>query len=96
MIGMRRSEKPQAPSDGCAHKSIGRGLGFPTCALLAALFVIPAQAATLACHVTYGGATKTVRAEHLAAVQTAYAVKAQAFGSYFLFRRLWSRNPGAA
>ncbi len=45
-----------------------------------------AQGATLACHVTYGGETKTLRTPQLTTVSAAYELKTEAFGSYFLFR----------
>ena len=52
-----------------------------------------AQAAALACHVTYGGETKTLRTPQLNSAQAAYAVTPAAFGSYFLFRPIF--EPGA-
>ena len=50
----------------------------------ALLFTAPlASAASVACHVDYGGETQTLIATPVA---DPYAVKAVAFGSYFLFR----------
>lgn len=69
---------------------------FPTYALLTAFFVcigLPAHAASLACHYTYGGETHSLRQSRLASVQAAYEVKANAIGSYFLFRPVF--EPGA-
>lgn len=56
--------------------------------LLASAFFIAANthAATLVCHVGYGGETTTLRQPELASVAAAHVVKPQAFGSYFLFR----------
>ena len=54
---------------------------------------LAAPAPQLACHYTYGGETKSLRTPQLKSVQAAYALKAEAFGSYFLFRPVF--EPGA-
>ena len=60
-------------------------------ALCAALPGLPAAAAEhVVCHVTYGGQTQRVRAQ---AVTRPYAVAPVSFGSYFLFRIVFERQP---
>lgn len=58
-------------------------------ALFAAL-AIPAQAASVACHVTYGGATQVISA---APTNDPYTVAPVAIGSYFLFRIVFRSEP---
>jgi len=50
----------------------------------------PAHAAQVACHLTYGGETRTVEAGPTA---DPYAVRAVPFGSYFLFRIVLRDRP---
>jgi hypothetical protein len=58
-------------------------------ALIGAL-ALPAQAAQVACHLTYGGETRTVEA---GPTTDPYAVRAVPFGSYFLFRIVFRDQP---
>ena len=57
-------------------------------ALIAA--AVPAHAASVACHVTYGGETQIIRA---AATTQPLTVAPVAIGSYFLFRIVFRREP---
>lgn len=52
-------------------------------ALALGLLTLPAHAASIACHLTYGGETRIVEAAPLAALYTAPLIS---LGSYFLFR----------
>jgi hypothetical protein len=58
-------------------------------ALLAAL-ALPAEAASVACHVTYGGETRVIAAQ---ATSAPYTVAPVAIGSYFLFRIVFREHP---
>lgn len=58
-------------------------------ALLATL-ALPAQAASVACHLTYGGETRIVSA---APTSDPYSVAPVAVGSYFLFRIVFRQQP---
>lgn len=73
----------------------GRRFAFPIYAALVSLVAglgLPAHAASLACHYTYGGETHSLRQSRLASVHAAYAVKANAIGSYLLFRPVFEPN----
>jgi hypothetical protein len=59
-------------------------------ALIAALLTQPALATSVACHLTYGGETRTVSAGPTTAPQTVAPV---AIGSYFLFRIVFREQP---
>jgi hypothetical protein len=59
-------------------------------ALIAAALVLPAHAANVACHLTYGGETRVVSARPTAAPETIAPV---AIGSYFLFRIVFRQEP---
>ncbi len=61
----------------------------PAIALLAAL-ALPAHAASVACHLTYGGETRVVEAAPTADPYTAPAV---AIGAYFRFRIVFRNQP---
>lgn len=54
------------------------------------LFGSSTHAATVACHITYGGETRTVQA---VAVTTPYSVPVIQVGSYFLFRLVFQDQP---
>lgn len=58
------------------------------CALL--LLAMQTQAASVVCHITYGGETRHVSA---APVQSPYEVKSIQVGSYFLFRAVVHDSP---
>lgn len=58
-------------------------------ALLVAL-ALPVQAASVACHVTYGGATQVISA---APTTDPYTVAPVAIGSFFLFRIVFRQQP---
>ena len=58
-------------------------------ALLLAL-ALPARAASVACHVTYGGETRVISA---APTSDPYSVAPVAIGSYFLFRIVFRQQP---
>lgn len=62
------------------------------CSLSTALLLLgsSAHAATVDCHIAYGGETRTVRA---VAVTTPYSVPAIPIGSYFLFRLVFQDQP---
>lgn len=59
-----------------------------SCALL--LLATQAQAASVVCHITYGGETRHVSA---APVHSPYEVKSIQVGSYFLFRAVVQDTP---
>ena len=59
-------------------------------ALIAAALALPAHAANVACHLTYGGETRVVSARPTAAPETIAPV---AIGSYFLFRIVFRQEP---
>jgi hypothetical protein len=59
-------------------------------ALLAGAAALPAQAESVACHVTYGGETRVIAAPPVA---SPYDVKSTAVGSYFLFRIVFRPEP---
>lgn len=61
----------------------------PAIALLAAL-ALPAHAASVACHLTYGGETRVVEAAPTADPYTAPVV---AIGAYFRFRIVFRNQP---
>lgn len=54
------------------------------------LFAAAAQAESVACHVTYGGATQLIEARP---VDSPYGVRATPVGSFFLFRIVFRRQP---
>lgn len=62
------------------------GLGLIGALLLAA----SARAESVACHVTYGGATQVIEA---GPVESPYGVTPTAIGSFFLFRIVFRREP---
>lgn len=57
---------------------------------LLAVLALPAQAASVACHLTYGGETRIVSA---APTSDPYSVAPVAVGSYFLFRIVFRQQP---
>ena len=59
-------------------------------AMIAAAPAIPAHAAGVACHVTYGGETQVISA---AATTRPLAVAPVSIGSYFLFRIVFRQEP---
>lgn len=59
-------------------------------AILIGALAVPAHAAQVACHLTYGGETRTVEA---GPTPDPYAVRALPFGSYFLFRIVFRDRP---
>ena len=59
-------------------------------AMIAAAPAIPAHAAGVACHVTYGGETRTISA---AGTTQPLAVAPVSIGSYFLFRIVFRQEP---
>jgi len=59
-------------------------------ALIAAALALPAHAASVACHLTYGGETRVVGARPTTAPETVAPV---AIGSYFLFRIVFRQEP---
>ena len=59
-------------------------------ALLLAALTLPAQASSVACHVTYGGETRVISA---APTSDPLTVAPVAIGSYFLFRIVFRREP---
>ena len=59
-------------------------------ALIAAALALPAHAANVACHLTYGGETRIVSARPTTAPETVAPV---AIGSYFLFRIVFRQEP---
>ena len=59
-------------------------------AMIAATPAMPTQAASVACHVTYGGETRTISA---AATTQPLAVAPVSIGSYFLFRIVFRQEP---
>ena len=59
-------------------------------ALIAAALALPAHAANVACHLTYGGETRVVSARPTTAPETVAPV---AIGSYFLFRIVFRQEP---
>ena len=59
-------------------------------AAIAAAPAMPALAATVACHVTYGGETRVISA---AATTQPLAVAPVPIGSYFLFRIVFRQEP---
>ena len=59
-------------------------------AMIAAAPAMPTQAASIACHVTYGGETRTISA---APTSDPYSVAPVAIGSYFLFRIVFRQEP---
>jgi hypothetical protein len=59
-------------------------------ALIAAALALPAHAANVACHLTYGGETRVVSARPTTAPETVAPV---AIGSYFLFRIVFRQAP---
>jgi hypothetical protein len=59
-------------------------------ALILAALALPTQAASVACHVTYGGETRTISA---AATTQPLAVAPVSIGSYFLFRIVFRQEP---
>ncbi len=59
-------------------------------AIIAAAPAMPALAATVACHVTYGGETRVISA---AATTQPLAVAPVPIGSYFLFRIVFRQEP---
>ena len=59
-------------------------------ALIAAALTQPAHAASVICHLTYGGETRIVSAEPTTAPATIAPV---AIGSYFLFRIVFRQEP---
>ena len=61
-----------------------------TAALIAAALALPAHAASVACHLTYGGETRIVSTEPTTAPATVAPV---AIGSYFLFRIVFRDQP---
>ena len=70
-----------------AMKTLFRGLA---AALFAFLSAGPALAESVACHVTYGGETRSLAAEP---VVTPYGVANKAFGSYLRVRLVFQREP---
>ena len=60
------------------------------CLALLAVLALPAQAARVACHLTYGGETRIVSA---APTSDPYSVAPVAIGSYFLFRIVFRQQP---
>jgi hypothetical protein len=60
--------------------------------LLLLLPVLPAQATSVACHVSYGGETRLIRAD---SDQSPYDVAPTAIGSYFLFRAVVETRPAS-
>lgn len=62
------------------------GLGLVGALLLA----VGARAESVACHVTYGGATQVIEARP---VDSPYGVTPTAIGSFFLFRIVFRREP---
>ena len=59
-------------------------------ALIAAALSLPAHAANVACHLTYGGETRVVSAQPTTAPESIAPV---AIGSYFLFRIVLRQEP---
>ncbi len=59
-------------------------------ALVVAALALPVHAATVACHLTYGGETRIVEA---APVADPYTVPTVSIGSYFLFRIVFRDQP---
>ena len=59
-------------------------------AMIAAAPAMPTQAASIACHVTYGGETRTISA---APTTQPLAVAPIPIGSYFLFRIVFRQEP---
>jgi len=59
-------------------------------ALIALLTTLPAYAAKVSCHLTYGGETRVVEA---APTSDSYTVAPVSFGSYFLFRIVFRDQP---
>ena len=59
-------------------------------ALVLATLALPAHAASVACHLTYGGETRIVEA---APVADPYTVPTVSLGSYFLFRLVFRDQP---
>ena len=59
-------------------------------ALVLATLALPAHAASVACHLTYGGETRIVEA---APVADPYTVPTVSLGSYFLFRIVFRDQP---
>ncbi len=59
-------------------------------ALILAALTLPVYAASVACHVTYGGETRTISA---AATTRPLAVAPVSIGSYFLFRIVFRQEP---
>ncbi|HEX6733175.1 MAG TPA: hypothetical protein VF096_00065 [Azonexus sp.] len=59
-------------------------------ALAALLLATGAQAESVVCHVTYGGATQRIEAPP---VDSPYGVGATRIGSFFLFRIVFRRQP---
>ena len=59
-------------------------------ALIAAALVLPAYAANVDCHLTYGGETRVVSAQPTTAPESIAPV---AIGSYFLFRIVFRQEP---
>ena len=59
-------------------------------ALVLATLALPAHAASVACHLTYGGETRVVEAAPVADPYTAPTVS---LGSYFLFRIVFRDQP---
>ena len=59
-------------------------------AVLLAALAFPAQAASVACHVTYGGETRVISA---GATSDPYSGAPVSLGSYFLFRIVFRQEP---
>ena len=59
-------------------------------AMIATAPAMPTQATSVACHVTYGGETRTISA---AATTQPLAVAPVSIGSYFLFRIVFRQEP---
>jgi hypothetical protein len=59
-------------------------------AAILATLALPAHAASVACHLTYGGETRVVEA---APVTDPYTAPTVSFGSYFLFRIVFRDQP---
>ncbi|MGB9495928.1 MAG: hypothetical protein WCA83_14135 [Azonexus sp.] len=59
-------------------------------AVLVAALAFPAQAASVACHVTYGGETRVISA---GATSNPYTIAPVPLGSYFLFSIVFRQEP---